>query len=92
VQNNARVAKSHSMQPLPLVAADHVGCKARPSLHLLSSAGCNVQSCMMQQWPWTQQQDDLVVATLRPSPGRTVAPPALEAMGWLAILMQRKKQ
>jgi len=33
-----------------------------------------------------QQQDDLLVVTLLPSPGRTVAPPALEAIGWLAIL------
>lgn len=33
----------------------------------------------------TQQQEDLSVLTLRPSPGRTVAPPAREAIGWLAI-------
>lgn len=32
-----------------------------------------------------QQQDDLSVFTLRPSPGRTVAPPARDAIGWLAM-------
>jgi hypothetical protein len=32
-----------------------------------------------------QQQLDFSVATLRPSPGRTVAPPAREAMGWEAM-------
>jgi hypothetical protein len=48
------------------------------------AARCGLPPCALAAL--AQQQDDLAVFTLLPSPGRTVAPPVRDAIGWLAIL------